>query len=494
MKQLLSKYSQIAYYTGILTQIVGIITLLPLLAIILYPEDSQFAIYFLVTSVIALMLSVFLKKLGKAHSTDALVAGEDFLIVVIVWLLAMFFSSLPFLLSGQLSFTLAMFEAVSGWTTTGLSVVNVEVIPKIFLLHRSVIQFFGGVGLILVVFSVLSDTYGMRLFSAEGHSDRLLPNLKKSARIIMTIYSFYMITGVGLYVFFGMPFFDALNISMAALSTGGFAVTSNSIAYYKSIPIEILTMILMVLGNTNFAAHLLLFQRKFKRYSQCDETRMMFVSIFVFTLIIFIITRQLADLTFRQILFEVVSAVTTTGFALSDYSVFRPFLVMTLIPLMWMGGGSGSTAGGIKQYRVVAFIRSCKLSIQKAILPKQVVKDVYVSMPTQKLYLNPMETLRIHHFISYYFIIYFIGVAILVANQIDVMDAAFEIASALSTVGTSVGITTATTSSIVLWTEMVAMFFGRLEIMIVIIFFVYSWSDLNMFIKGCIRFKKSIGN
>lgn len=494
MKKLSTKYGQIAYYVGVLTLFISFILMLPMISLLFYPEESAFALYFLVSSVIALVVSVILKSIGKNHSSETLVAGEDFLIVVCIWILAAILSAMPFILSGQLPFTLALFEAVSGWTTTGLSVVDVEVIPKIFLLHRSIIQFFGGVGLILVVFSVLSDTYGMRLFSAEGHNDRLLPNLKKSAQIILSIYSVYMIVGVFLYVVSGMPLFDAINISMAALSTGGFAVTTKSIGSYENAFIESVTIILMILGNTNFAAHVLLVRRKFKKYFQCDETKIMFTSIILFSLIIFLFAKSWNTMPIRQIIFEVVSSVTTTGFSISDYSTFRPVLVILLLPLMWMGGGGGSTAGGIKQFRVVAFLKSCKLSIQKAIWPKQVVKDISLSMPIQKQYLNPLDSLRVHHFISYYFILYFIGVFILVAHNIDVLDAAFEMASALSTVGTSVGVTSASTAYGILWTEMFAMFFGRLEIMIVFLSLIYGWQDFLLWIKGLRTNKFSNGN
>ena len=127
------------------------------------------------------------------------------------------------MLSNELSFPLAFFETVSGWTSTGLSVVDVENIPKIFLLHRSITEFFGGIGIVLVVLSVLSTGFGVRLFTSEGHVEKVMPNLGKTTRVILAIYSGYAIGGALLYTFAGMPLFDSINHAMAAISTGGFS-------------------------------------------------------------------------------------------------------------------------------------------------------------------------------------------------------------------------------------------------------------------------------
>ena len=148
------------------------------------------------------------------------------------------------MLTGEYNFTQAVFECTSGYTTTGLSVVDVSKCPKIFLLYRSVMLFVGGIGLVLVLTCAVSDRYGLRLFNAEGHTDKLLPNLKKSARVILSIYSVYIILGIIAYVIAGMPLFDAINHSIAALSTGGFSTQKESLLAYHSIPIDIITDVL----------------------------------------------------------------------------------------------------------------------------------------------------------------------------------------------------------------------------------------------------------
>ena len=223
-------------------------------------------------------------------------------------------------------------------------------------MHRSTILFFGGIGLVLVMLSVLSDTYGMRLYAAEGHNDRLLPNLLKSARIILTMYLCYILSGVALYCLFGMPLFDALIHSIGALSTGGFSSHAQSIGYYDNIWIEMITIVLMLLGNINFLAHLFLIRGKLRNFFQYCEIRFSFlvialaVPVFGFLLCAGMGTALPHAL--RTALFQVVSALTTTGFQTVDTFVTLPSAaLLLLIVLQLIGGGIGSTAGGIKQYR-----------------------------------------------------------------------------------------------------------------------------------------------
>lgn len=218
MSRIIASYKVALGYIGILTMIVGGIMLLPLLVLVGFPEEARYAVNFLIPATVALAAGFCLSLFLRGEKIEQLTLRQDTVIVVAVWLVATLFSALPFLLSKQLNFTQAYFEAVSGWTTTGLSLVDVTVTPKMYLMFRSIMQFFGGVGLVLVMLSALSGTYGMRLYSAEGHSDKLLPNLAKSARMIMSIYAGYVGAGTVLYVLFGIPLCDAVNHSICALS------------------------------------------------------------------------------------------------------------------------------------------------------------------------------------------------------------------------------------------------------------------------------------
>lgn len=198
-----------------------------LLVLAAYLGEAVWARCFLVPGVGAVFAGYLFYLLIRGREKLRLCGRQDALIVVCSWILAILFCAVPFQMTGQYNLTQAVFECTSVWSTTGLSVVDVEQCPRIFLMFRSIMLFFGGVVLVLV--SVLSDRHGMRLYSAEGHSDRLLPNLVKSVRMIIAIYTSYILSGTFLYMAFGMDWFDALNHSIATLSTGGFSTRPESI-------------------------------------------------------------------------------------------------------------------------------------------------------------------------------------------------------------------------------------------------------------------------
>lgn len=224
----------ILQYIGVMLMFVAGVILFPLIILPFYQEEIKYLFCFVVPAGIAWLPGFALSKIHIPEDYR-LSVGSDAIIVVGIWLLAAFFSALPFMLAGMLNFTQAYFEAMSGWTTTGLSVVDVTNAPQLFLFFRSVMQFFGGFGIVLVVVSALSESLGMKLYTAEGHNDKLLPNLAKSARLILKIYAGYFIAGTILYIVFGMPPFDAVNHSMAALSTGGFSIKADSIGAYNNL-------------------------------------------------------------------------------------------------------------------------------------------------------------------------------------------------------------------------------------------------------------------
>lgn len=469
-------YKIVIGYVGILTMIIGGITLLPLLVLIGFPDEASHAINFIIPSAMAIVLGFFLSLLLKGEKKHKLSLRQDTVIVVTVWLLAAFFSALPFIMSKQLNFTQAFFEGVSGWTTTGLSVVDVSITPKIYLMHRSIIQFFGGVGLVLVMLSALSGTYGMRLYTAEGHSDKLLPNLAKSARVIMSIYAGYVVAGTILYMFFGMSLFDALNHSICALSTGGFSTQVSSIGAYESFPIELITIILMLLGTTNFAAHLLLIKGKFRSFFKIGEIRFMFILLgFIIPIGAFVSLNDMygsISKGLRISAFEFVSALSTTGFSTVSYTDWPPFSIFLMIGLMIIGGGAGSTAGGVKLGRIYLLLKAFLWQLRKKFMPEHMVNEDYVYRPEGKIFIEEKHISEASNYAFIYMVIFFVGVSIMAANGYSLQDSLFEFASSLGTVGLSIGITLPTTPPIVLWTQVVGMLFGRLEIYVIFIAFI----------------------
>lgn len=462
-------------YLGVVLMLIGGIILLPLVFLPAFPQEAFLAPYFAVPGVSAIFTGYVMYLPIKGRETLRLTGHQDALIVVLSWMLAILFCAVPFMMTGNYNFTQAVFECTSGWSTTGLSVVDVETCPRIFLLYRSIMLFFGGVGLVLVMVSVLSDRHGMRLYSAEGHSDRLLPNLVKSARMIIAIYMGYIASGTILYMVFGMDWFDALNHSIAALSTGGFSTRAASIGYYDSFGIELVTIVLMILGCTNFLAHLYLIRGKFRVFFQYCEVKLQLLIYAVFTpvLAVLLLYAGLADNIsrgWRDALFQAVTALTTTGFQTVDsFTAFTSPLLLLMTILMLIGGGTGSTAGGIKQIRVWIALKSLYWSMRNKTAQKRTIYSDSIVRLDSRESLTPESRLDTMEFIGVYLTVFSIGTLVLCMCGFDIGDSMFEFASALGTVGISVGITSYDASAVVLWTEILGMFVGRLEIYVVFV-------------------------
>ncbi|MCF8019562.1 MAG: TrkH family potassium uptake protein [Vallitaleaceae bacterium] len=485
INQMKAKYLLLSHYLGIVLMLNGAILMLPLLSLIFYKEESAEAIFFLLPAAIAGIIGVIVWYVTKSQEQHAKVSiKEGGIIVVFSWIMICLVSAIPFLLSGQLNFTQAVFESVSGWTTTGLSVVDVTKTSHIFLIWRSTMQFFGGAGIAVIVLASIIGPSGLGLYSAEGRTDLLLPNITKSAKLIMTIYIGYILSGTILYIVAGMPVFDAINHAIAALSTGGFSTVPNSIGEYNNLAIEFITLILMFLGTVNFAAHYLVIKGEFKKFIQLGEIKLMFffLSVMIPLVAYFSMNELYHNLgkSIRVAVFELTSALSTTGFSTVSYSDWNDFGILAMIILMLIGGGTGSTAGGIKQYRIYVLYRSLVRNLKGFILPSKRYEEISVNKPEGRVFLKSQEVINVSNFVFIYIIIYIIGVSIMLMNGYPLRESLFEYASSIGTVGLSVGITSASAPLSVLWAQIIGMLFGRLEILIIFYAIIKIVKDIKM--------------
>ncbi len=462
---------------GKLIILIGILLAIPLLILPFYPSELKYAFSFFIPSVFSILLGLFLVLTMKKESNDlqwVKLMKNSHLTVLLTWIYGFIAGAIPFVLSGQLTFSKALFEAVSGWTTTGLSVMNVEKTPAIFLFHRSFMQFCGGLGFVMVMVMFLQGKQAMNLFSAEGHPDKLMPNLKKTARITLSMFVILLVIGSFSYILFGMPVLDSVLHAMSALSTGGFSTRTDSIGAYNSVGIEVVTIILMVIGTTNFAVLLLLMRRKFKQVAKISEVRFMILVLTTFTLLVsallfYKVYSSLGE-SFRVAVFNVVSALSTTGFSTVTYNNWPPVAIGLLIILMLIGGGIGSTAGGIKLTRVYIVLRATLENLIKRISPSRKVSAPFFYRAQGK---TPLEREIIDDtrgFVTFYIMIYIIGSLLLtLTSNSSIIDSMFEFASAFGTVGLSIGVTTPDMNTGTLSILTVGMILGRLEIFIVLI-------------------------
>lgn len=472
--KVVSGYKLLFGYLGLFMIMIGVIIMVPLVVLPFYPEEVSNAKFFIIPGVLSIVLGYFIHTYIFGKRKDKLEKYQDALLIFMIWVTAIFISSFPFFLTGNYTFTQSVFETTSGYSTTGLSVVDVENTPNIFLLYRSLLQFFGGVGLVLVLTSAISDRYGMKLYSAEGHNDKLLPNLVRSARLILTIYSIYIVIGTVLYVVFGMSFFDAINHAIAAVSTGGFSTRAESIGFFNSLSIEIVTIGLMLLGNTNFVIHMIIIKGKLSHAINHIELKFLGILTIIFLPIIFLsvyfnYTDNLG-MAIRIGIFQFFTAITTTGFAtVSSFIILPNIMVFCVIILMIIGGGVGSTAGGIKQYRVSLALKNLYWNFKDRIAHRNLIRGNFIHKFGRKVKVTEKEIANTNSHIFVYLTALVIGTLIISSYGYSLQDSLFEFASALGTVGLSVGIISPTSPALMLWATNVGMFLGRLEFYVVFV-------------------------
>ncbi len=403
--------------------------------------------------------------------------------MVLSWIIAIAFGTIPLLGISGLNFTQAVFESTSGWTTTGLSVIDVTKASHLVLLYRSIIQLVGGAGFAILALTAIIAPAGMGIAFAEGRSEQLVPNVRRSAKLVLNIYTGYIALGILALKWAGMNWFDSINHAFAALSTGGFSTRSTSLGSWDSPAIETVIMVLMLLGTLNFLTSYLLLTGKFSAVIRNSEIRLQAFIIPLSVIILFLgVTSQL-DLTFDRSLrvacFETITALSTSGFSTVSYTNWNSIGWLVLIVLMLMGGGTGATAGGIKQFRIYALYRGVIWEVRRQLLPKDAITEPDLWQGEFQHFLSDRQLRQISMFVFLYLGIYLAGSAIITAYGYSLPESLFEYASALSTVGLSVGVTAPNAPTGLLWTEIIGMFLGRLEFFPVFVGLIRIYRDIR---------------
>ncbi len=468
MSPLRQRYSLILSYGGLLIMGLGGILLIPLVSLFFYPEEANLINSFLIPSLAAIGGGFCLwrgfRPRGEAPS---LTTPDAALIVTFVWIVAVSLGAIPFILAEILSPLSAIFESMSGWTTTGLTMVNPEEIPSLFLFWRSLMQFVGGAGLAVIMLSAIVGSLGPGIYEAEARTDHLVPHVMHTARMIIKIYLAYFVVGVGLYFLAGMGLFDVLCHAMSGLATGGFSTRSASIAYWNSFPIEVVSLVLMFLGTTNFATHHVLLSNRGRKGFKDTELRLLGCLIVVVTpLVAFSLWGDFLGgwgESFRKGFFQVVSAITGTGYSTTTLYNWGEFPLFLLIILMIVGGGTGSTAGGIKLYRIAIIIKSIWWWIKKQFHPPSALIQRAIWKRGDKLEVKDKHIQAVVGFIGLYLLTYLVGVLIFLGHGFSLRQSMFEFASAMGTVGLSLGITAPDMPLACKVALILGMWLGRLE-------------------------------
>ncbi len=465
---LLRRYRAIAAGAAPILAIAAVLTLLPLAWA---PTDPAHLQAFLPPAVLLAAFAALLRRLRPADGDEPLSVAEGAVLVLAAWLLVMATSGWPFLVLAGVPLRLAAFEAVSGWTTTGLSVVDVTAVPPSVLVWRSLTQFAGGAGWAILALSAVAHPLGVGLAHAEGRERQLVPEVRRSSRQVLRLYLAYAVLGVIAYLAAGMPAFDALNHALAAVSTGGFSTRTESIGAYGSAGIELITIVLMTLGATSFVVVAGLARRRRSGRGALEPRVAVVLVPLAIGLVAATAARAVAPDTLealRLAAFEVISATTTTGFTtLGDRSWSAAGVTVTIV-LMIVGGGHGSTAGGLKLLRAVMALRILAWETSAALRPRRSARGPRLRDGDTVLELDAAALRRLMAIGTAYLASLAIGTAVLAGHGAPFRDAAFETVSALSTVGLSAGVTAPDAAPAVLWTLMVAMVLGRLEFLVAV--------------------------
>jgi trk system potassium uptake protein TrkH len=473
----MSNYKTVFFTLGILQIILGISMIIPVFVQIIYSEmDSSFIGAAIVTIIFGTLF--FLSNLDHDKKLNL---QQAFLLTALSWLSIAIFGSFPFIFSTiNFSVTDSFFESMSGITTTGSTIINnLEEMPKAILLWRAILQWLGGIGIIVMAITLMPimNVGGMQLFKISNNdsSEKILPKSKEIALRLIYIYSTLTLLCTFFYKIFGMNYFDSLTHSMTTIATGGFSNYNDSIGYFDSAYIESVSMVFIILGSLPFIAYIKFLNGDKKVFKNDSQIRTFFKIIF-FTIIIlgvYLSFNNIQSFDLRSILFNVISIITGTGYVNDQFDSWGSFTIVLFLMLMFIGGCAGSTTCGVKVFRFQILYLFIMNQIKKIIYPKGVFVIKYAENS-----INEKFIASIISFIFFYFLIFFCLSALLSLTGLDFITSISGAATSISNVGPGLGSTIGPNGNfsslpdISKWILTIGMILGRLELFAILILFV----------------------
>ncbi len=459
---------------GLLLILFSLSMLTPLVINFIFHET--FWLPFIAAFACTLGTGIILWRVFRHHHQE-LKIRDGFLIVVLFWFVLCFYASLPFLfaIGDHHSMTDAIFESVSGFTTTGASIItHLDGLPHAILFYRQQLQFLGGMGIVVLAVAILPmlGVGGMQLYRAETPGPmkdaKLTPRITHTAKALWSIYFLLTLLCMLSYWAAGMDWFDALGESFATVSTGGFSMHDASFAHYHSDTIELIACLFMLLGGTNFALHFIAFKkRSIMHYWQDEEFRYYIRFLMIASLVV---TASLIKYGFFSAnshvlvksLFNVISLATTTGFISAPFSTWPTYIPILIMLLAIIGGCAASTTGGIKVLRALLLYKQSKREMQRLLHPHAIIPIKFGGNILPEPILQSMWG-----FISVFIALFLALVVIFMALDNDFTTAFSAITAALANAGAGIGTISVTFDQLNLpskWLLMFAMIAGRLEI------------------------------
>ena len=425
----------IAYIVGWVCNFQAAFMLLPFFTALIYHERefSSFLIAMAVCLVIGIPLTLKKPKNKVFYTKDGCVA------VALSWVALCVFGALPFVVSGYIPHPVdALFETVSGFTTTGSSILtDVEVLPHCVLIWRSFTHWIGGMGVLVFLLSLLPLTggYHMNLMKAESPGpsvSKLVPKVQSTAKILYTIYFGMTLAQIVLLLIGKVPLFDTLCITFGTAGTGGFGIVNDSIGSYSTY-CQVVTTIFMILFGVNFSVYYLILTKKFRQAFKYEEVRYYFGIIIASILIITFNTVHLfrnVRVAFQQVAFKVASIITTTGFSSTDFNQWPALSKTVLVLLMFVGACAGSTGGGIKVSRILILCKAAKKEFQLYLHPNAIKK---IKMDNKIISHEILRSTNIY--ISVYLLIFAASVLLIAIDNFDLITNFTAVAATLNNIG-----------------------------------------------------------
>jgi len=465
---------------SVIKRIIGLLvisfslTLLPPMLVSLWYQDGGLNAFIIAFTFMFGIGVIF--WLPSRHHKKELHLHDGFMITVVFWTVLSMVGALPFLFLSHLSLAQAVFEAVSGFTTTGATVFNhIDTLPQSLLYYRQQLQWLGGLGVIVLAVAVLPmlGIGGMQLYRAETpgpmRDEKLTPRLEHTAKALLYIYLALTIACALAYWMAGMSLFDAIGHSYSTVATGGFSTHDASLGYYKSPMIEIIAMVFIMLGSLNFTVHYVVWHHQFdiRQYWRDIQGRVFIYIVLVLIGITVAVLMWQGIYThfwtaLRYASFEVISIISSTGYATADFSNWPLFLPVLILGSGFIGGCVGSTAGGFRVIRFILLYKQAIREIMRLIHPNAVIA---VKIDNKKVADN--VTQAVWGFAFLYITSYIFLSMLFMATGVDIITAFSGVAATLNMTGPGLGevaVTYAGISDAGLWILSFAMLLGRLEI------------------------------
>lgn len=454
----------ILHYLGYIMQGLGIVLLSPIIVELIYGDYFN-CIYFIIPCMISFALGTIFVRSYK--NNEMLKLKSAMVVSSLAWLWASLISAVIMVFYVNAPFIDAFFENMSAWTGSGLTLfADVEILPYSILFLRSLEQWIGGLGVVVIFVTVLirSGTSAARLYKSEAREEKLSPNIRNTLRKSLQIYLLFTGLGLALYILAGLPVFDAVNLTFTTISTGGMSIKNANVGFYHNYLVYAITMFLMILGATSFTVHYKIIKTRGKSFFKDIQVQVMLSLIILATLGVIFLTRNEPV----ETLFHVISAITTTGANISSpaYMTTWPSLsLMVLMVLMMIGGSSGSTVGAMKIIRVITAIKGINLTLTKLISPQGRVLSVKIA--GKKLKETEIREATAYLFLYLVFLLF--GWGVFLYFGYDPFQSLFDIISTQGNVGLSLGVIGPGLPDAIKIVLTFLMWIGRLEIIPVLI-------------------------